>query len=175
MARSLNKVQLIGYLGANPETRTTQTGLQVASFSLATNRQWTDREGALQEEVEWHNIVVWDRLAQICGDHLEKGRLVYVEGRLHTRSYEANGQKQYRTEIVASNMLMLEARNGTEWPQEPQSSQGSQNSRQEERPRAFAEARPVAAGAAASSEGGRGRRSAVRERESLEERDDMPF
>ena len=109
MARSLNKVLLIGRLGADPEMRTTGTGMPVTTFSLATNRNWTDKEGTAQEETDWHNIVVWDRLAQICNEHLSKGRLVYIEGRLRTRTYEANGQKQYRTEIVASDMLMLDA------------------------------------------------------------------
>jgi single-strand DNA-binding protein len=114
MARSLNKVQLIGRLGADPEMRYTGSGMPVTTFSLATNRQWTDREGNAQEETDWHNIVAWDRLAQICNEHLAKGRLVYVEGRLRTRTYEANGQKQYRTEIVASDMLMLDSVGGAE-------------------------------------------------------------
>jgi single-strand DNA-binding protein len=114
MAKSLNKVLLIGRLGADPEMRYTTSGMQVTTFSLATNRQWTDREGNAQEETDWHNIVAWDRLAQICNEHLSKGRLIYLEGRLRTRTYEANGQKQYRTEIVASDMLMLDAAGGGE-------------------------------------------------------------
>ena len=114
MARSLNKVQLIGRLGADPEMRYTGSGMPVTTFSLATNRQWTDREGNAQDETDWHNIVAWDRLAQICNEHLAKGRLVYIEGRLRTRTYEANGQKQYRTEIVASDMLMLDSAAGAE-------------------------------------------------------------
>lgn len=114
MAKSLNKVLLIGRLGADPEMRYTTSGMQVTTFSLATNRQWTDREGNAQEEADWHNIVAWDRLAQICNEHLSKGRLIYLEGRLRTRTYEANGQKQYRTEIVASDMLMLDAAGGGE-------------------------------------------------------------
>ncbi len=113
MARSLNKVQLIGRLGADPEMRYTGSGMPVTSFSLATNRQWTDRDGNTQDETDWHNIVAWDRLAQICNEHLAKGRLVYIEGRLRTRTYEANGQKQYRTEIVASDMLMLDSAAGS--------------------------------------------------------------
>lgn len=114
MARSLNKVLLIGRLGADPEMRYTGSGMPVTSFSLATNRQWTDKEGTAQDETDWHNIVAWDRLAQICNEHLSKGRLVYIEGRLRTRTYEANGQKQYRTEIVASDMLMLDSTGGSE-------------------------------------------------------------
>ena len=114
MARSLNKVQLIGRLGADPEMRYTGSDMPVTTFSLATNRQWTDRAGNAQDETDWHNIVAWDRLAQICNEHLAKGRLVYIEGRLRTRTYESNGQKQYRTEIVASDMLMLDSVGGAE-------------------------------------------------------------
>ena len=110
MARTLNKVQLIGRLGADPEVKVTPSDLTVATFSLATNRQWKNRDGEMQEETDWHNIVAWDRLAEICGEHLVKGRLVYVEGRLRTRSWEQNGQKQYRTEVVASDMLILDGK-----------------------------------------------------------------
>jgi single-strand DNA-binding protein len=110
MARTLNRVQLIGRLGGDPELRHTGTGLPVATFGLATNRQWPGKDGSLQEETEWHTIVVWDKLAQICSEHLTKGRLVYIEGRLHTRSWEYNGQKQQKTEIVASDMLILDSR-----------------------------------------------------------------
>ena len=110
MARTLNRVQLIGRLGGDPELRHTGTGLPVVTFSLATNRQWPGKDGTLQEETEWHTIVAWDKLAQICSEHLTKGRLVYIEGRLHTRSWEYNGQKQQKTEIVAGDMLILDSR-----------------------------------------------------------------
>jgi single-strand DNA-binding protein len=110
MARTLNRVQLIGRLGADPELRYTTAGVPVATLSLATNRQWTAKDGSLQEETEWHTIVAWDKLAQICAEHLAKGRLIYVEGRIHTRSWESNGQKQYKTEIVAADMLILDPR-----------------------------------------------------------------
>jgi single-strand DNA-binding protein len=110
MARTLNRVQLIGHLGADPELRHTGAGLPVATFSIATNRQWPGKDGSLQEETEWHTIVTWDKLAQICSEHLTKGRLVYIEGRLHTRSWETNGQKQQKIEIVASDMLILDSR-----------------------------------------------------------------
>jgi single-strand DNA-binding protein len=112
MARTLNKVMLIGRLGADPEFRYTSTGMPVATFPIATNRQWVARDGSLQEQTEWHNIVAWDKLAQICADHLTKGRLVFIEGRLQTRSWESNGQKMYRTEIVASDMLILDSKSG---------------------------------------------------------------
>ena len=114
MARTLNKVQLIGRLGADPETRFTQAGMQVTTFSLATNRQWTGKDGQQQEETEWHSVVTWDKLAQICSEFLVRGALVYVEGRLHTRSWETDGHKQFRTEVVASDMLMLDSRSARE-------------------------------------------------------------
>jgi single-strand DNA-binding protein len=110
MAKTLNRVQLIGRLGADPELRYTQSGMTVATFGLATNRQWPGKDGTMQEETEWHNIIAWDKLAQLCGDFLAKGRLVYIEGRIHTSTYEREGQKQYKTEIVASDMLLLDQR-----------------------------------------------------------------
>ena len=128
MARTLNKVQLIGRLGADPEVKVTPSDLTVATFSLATNRQWKNRDGEMQEETDWHNIVAWDRLAEICGEHLVKGRLVYVEGRLRTRSWEQNGQKQYRTEVAASDMLILDGKGNVadgEAPPQAQQSNGS--------------------------------------------------
>src|SRR5436305_3585847 len=114
MAKTLNRVQLIGRLGGDPELRYTTAGLPVATFSLATNRQWPGKDGSLQEETEWHTIVAWDKLAQICSEHLTKGRLVFIEGRIHTRSWENNGQKQYKTEIVAGDMLILDSRQPAE-------------------------------------------------------------
>jgi len=113
MSRSLNKVQLIGRLGGDPQMRYTQTGLAVTTFSLATNRQWQGKDGEMREETDWHTIVAWDRLAQICSEHLTKGRLVYIEGRLQTRSWEQDGQTRYKTEIVALDMLILDSRGGT--------------------------------------------------------------
>src|ERR1700730_13077578 len=123
MARTLNRVQLIGRLGGDPELRYTSAGLPVATFSLATNRQWPGKDGSLQEETEWHTIVAWDKLAQICSEHLSKGRLVFIEGRIHTRSWESNGQKQFKTEIVAADMLILDSRQTAEGsePVAPQS------------------------------------------------------
>jgi single-strand DNA-binding protein len=113
MSRSLNKVQLIGRLGGDPQMRYTQTGLAVTTFSLATNRQWQGKDGEMREETDWHTIVAWDRLAQICSEHLTKGRLVYIEGRLQARSWEQDGQTRYKTEIVALDMLILDSRGGT--------------------------------------------------------------
>jgi single-strand DNA-binding protein len=117
MARTLNRVQLIGRLGGDPEMRITTSGMAVTTFSLATDRQWQDREGNMREETDWHTVVAWDRLGQICNEHLTKGRLVFVEGRLRYRSWESNGQKFYKTEVVASDMLILDPKGVTSVPE----------------------------------------------------------
>ncbi|MDY7094293.1 MAG: single-stranded DNA-binding protein [Acidobacteriota bacterium] len=108
----LNKAMLIGNLGRDPEVRTTPSGQTVASFSLATSRRWRDRDGNRQEQTEWHNIVCWGRQAEIAGQYLQKGKQVYVEGRIQTRSWEdrQTGEKKYKTEIVADNFQMLGSR-----------------------------------------------------------------
>jgi single-strand DNA-binding protein len=110
MAKSLNKAMLIGNLGKDPELRYTTSGVAVATFSLATNESWKDQDGNLQERTEWHNIVAWKKLAEICGEWLKKGKKVYIEGRIQTRSYDDKntGTKKYITEIVADNMIMLD-------------------------------------------------------------------
>ena len=110
MAKSLNKVMLIGNLGKDPELRYTTSGVAVATFSLATNESWKDQDGNLQERTEWHNIVAWRKLAEICGEWLKKGKKIYIEGRIQTRSYDDKntGAKKYITEIVADNMIMLD-------------------------------------------------------------------
>lgn len=109
---SVNKVILIGHLGADPEVSTTQQGTALAKFRIATTETWKDRtSGERQERTEWHSIVAWDKLAQICGEYLHKGKMVYVEGSLQTRSWDdQNGQKRYKTEIKANNVLMLSPR-----------------------------------------------------------------
>ena len=105
---SVNKVILIGNLGADPELRYTPSGTAVANFSLATKESWTSKDGGKGERTEWHRIVAWGRLAEICGEYLHKGRLVYVEGRIQTRAWEdREGNKRYTTEIVAQTMQML--------------------------------------------------------------------
>jgi len=105
---SVNKVILIGNLGKDPEIRTTPQGTTLARFSVATTTAWKDASGAKQERTEWHDIVAWEKLAQICGEYLQKGKQVYVEGSLQTRSWEdQNGQKRYKTEVKASNVVML--------------------------------------------------------------------
>jgi single-strand DNA-binding protein len=112
MSRSLNKVMLIGNLGKDPELRYTTSGVAVATFTLATNESWKDADGNLQERTEWHNIVAWKKLAEIVGEWLKKGKKVYIEGRIQTRSYDDKntGAKKYITEIVAENLIMLDGR-----------------------------------------------------------------
>ena len=104
----VNKVIIVGRLGADPETKQVGNGGTVSRLSIATSEQWVDKEGQKQERTEWHRVVVWGKLAEICGRHLAKGRQVYVEGRLQTRSWEdQQGQKRYSTEVVASTVQFL--------------------------------------------------------------------
>lgn len=114
MARSLNKVMLIGNLGADPEIRHTSSGLPVATFRMATSWSRSADGGQREENTEWHNIVAWRRLAEICQQYLKKGSKVYIEGRIQTRSWDdaSTGQKRYMTEIVANDMIMLDPPSG---------------------------------------------------------------
>src|SRR5919201_5341442 len=117
MSRTLNKVQLIGRLGGDPELRYTQSGMARTTFSLATNRAWQDKDGSQREETDWHSIVAWDKLAQNCAEYLSKGRLVYIEGRLQYRSWEFEGKTGTKSEIVALDMLILDSKpNGVAEP-----------------------------------------------------------
>lgn len=110
---NLNKAMIIGNLTRDPEMRNTPSGAQVASFSVATSLVWTDQSGQQQKKTEFHNIVAWRKLAEICGQYLRKGSKVYVEGRLQTTEWTGqDGIKRYRTEIVLENMIMLD-RQGT--------------------------------------------------------------
>ena len=105
----LNRAQLIGNVTRDPESRTTATGQNVCNFGIATNAQWTDQQGQKQQRAEFHNIVAWGKLADICTQYLTKGRRVFLEGRLQTRDWEAqDGTKRRSTEIVADNMIMLD-------------------------------------------------------------------
>ena len=108
----MNKVILIGNLGADPEVRYTPDGAPVANFNLATSESWNDRtSGEKQERTEWHRLVVWRKLAEIAGQYLKKGSKIYVEGKLQTRSWEdQSGQKRYTTEVVVNDMQMLDSR-----------------------------------------------------------------
>lgn len=116
MSSSINKVILIGRLGRDPEVRSTPSGTTVAKFSIATDEKFTDRSGERQERTEWHNIVAWAKLAEICGQYLKKGKLVYIEGSLRTDSWDdkETGVKKYRTEIVARDMQMLDRKGDDE-------------------------------------------------------------
>ncbi|MFA6475023.1 MAG: single-stranded DNA-binding protein [Patescibacteria group bacterium] len=110
----LNKVMLIGRVTKDPEVRTIQSGQMVASFSMATNRQWKDAQGNRQEKGEFHNIVAWRKLAEIIQTYVKKGMKIYIEGRLETRSWDdPQGVKKYRTEIVLDNMIMLDGKNSS--------------------------------------------------------------
>jgi len=106
---SLNKVQLIGNLGADPDVKVLQNGgATVAKLSIATSKKWTDNQGQKQEKVEWHRVIAWNKIAESCGKYLKKGRQVYVEGELQTRSWDdQQGQKHYTTEVVASTVQFL--------------------------------------------------------------------
>ncbi len=105
----LNRATIIGNVTRDPEQRTIASGQTVCSFGIATNMQWTDASGQKQQRAEFHNIVAWGKLAEICGQYLAKGRKVYIEGRLQTREWEAqDGAKRNRTEIVADNMILLD-------------------------------------------------------------------
>ncbi len=107
----VNKAIIIGRLGRDPEVRYTQDGRAIANFSVATSEEWKDRDtGEKKERTEWHRIVAFGRLGEICGEYLAKGRQVYIEGRLQTRSWEKDNVTRYTTEIVASNMQMLESK-----------------------------------------------------------------
>jgi single-strand DNA-binding protein len=133
--KSLNKVTLIGHLGKDPELSYTTSGVAVAKFSIATGERWKDDGGNVQERTEWHNIVAWRKLAEICGQYLKKGSKVYLEGKIQTRSWDDKntGVKRYTTEIIANDLIMLDSKgNGgsgggsglqeapTDEPQEPE-------------------------------------------------------
>ncbi len=108
MAGGVNKVILLGNLGRDPEVRFTPSGQAVANFTIATNESWTDKQGAKQERTEWHRIVVWGKLAELCGEYLKKGRQAFIEGRLQTREWtDKENKKNYTTEIVANNVQFL--------------------------------------------------------------------
>jgi single-strand DNA-binding protein len=139
-ARSLNKVQLIGNLTREPEVRFTGNGTAVATFGIATNRSWKDAEGEVKEAVEFHNIVAWGKLAEICEQLLHKGGKVYIEGSLTTRSWddEESGKKMYRTEVRLSEMILLDSKgkggsgddsttDDTPMPEEEESESGSKD------------------------------------------------
>jgi len=110
--KSVNKVILIGNLGKDPEVKYTPQGTPVAKITLATNERYKDKDGNSQDRTEWHNVVLWQRLAEIAGEYLKKGGKVYIEGRLQTRSWDdkQTGQKKYMTEVVANDLVLLGGR-----------------------------------------------------------------
>jgi len=128
---SVNKVILVGNLGSDPEVKYTPSGAAVANFNIATNENWTSKDGKKEERTEWHRIVVWNKLAELCGEYLAKGRTVYVEGRLQTREWnDKDGNKRYTTEIVAQTIQFLGG--GAERGQRRAASQGGAPARMEE-------------------------------------------
>jgi single-strand DNA-binding protein len=112
MSRDLNKVMLTGRLGQDPDVSYTQQGSARVTFTVASNRSWKDGDGQIREEAQWTPIVAWDKLGEICAEYLRKGSRIYVEGRLQTRSWEdaESGEKRYKTEVVASEMIMLDTK-----------------------------------------------------------------
>jgi single-strand DNA-binding protein len=112
MAKSVNKVILIGNLGKDPEVKVTPSGTPVAKFTLATNERYKDKAGQWQDRTEWHNLVAWQRTAEIIGEYVKKGSKVYIEGRLQTSSWDdkTTGEKKYRTEIIVSDLVLLSGR-----------------------------------------------------------------
>lgn len=111
MAKDLNKVQLTGHLGADPEMRYTAQGSPVTTFRVASNRTWRDKDGNSHEETEWFRIVAWDKLGEICNQYLTKGTRVYIEGRLQTRKWvDRDGQERYTTEVIAQDMIILSSK-----------------------------------------------------------------
>lgn len=121
-----NLAILIGNLGADPEVRHTQSGTQVTSFRIATTERWKGQDGQMQENTEWHSIVAWAKLAEICGEYLKKGSRCYVEGRIQTRKYhqDSSGSDRYVTEIVAREMKMLSSSGGGQGGSFPEPPQG---------------------------------------------------
>ncbi|HSY50787.1 MAG TPA: single-stranded DNA-binding protein [Thermoanaerobaculia bacterium] len=116
MSGTVNRVILVGRLGKDPEIRSIPSGTSVAKFSLATDEKFTDKNGQKQERTEWHNIVAWGKLAEICGQYLRKGKLVYIDGSIRTDSWDdkETGVKKYRTEIIAKDMQMLDKKGDDE-------------------------------------------------------------
>lgn len=136
MSRGLNKAQLIGRLGQDPEVRQMPSGQAVANISVATSESWKDKEtGEKKERTEWHRVTMYGRLAEIAGEYLKKGAQVYIEGRLHTREWEKDGIKRFSTEIICEDMQMLGSAR----------TDGGANTGGQQRPQAQSNAKPAAA------------------------------
>ena len=144
----VNKVILVGNLGRDPELRHTPQGQAVANFTLATSENWTGRDGQKQERTEWHRVVVWGKLAELCGKYLAKGRKAYIEGKLQTREWEKDGIKRYTTEIIVDingTMQLLGGRPGSEGdaPRAPRPQREPQQSAPQQRPAPQPAAQPA--------------------------------
>lgn len=158
---SVNKVILVGRLGQNPEVRYTPSGAAVANFSVATNESWTDKSGQKQERTEWHRVVVWGKLAELCSQYLSKGRQCYVEGRLQTRQWQdKDNQTKYTTEVQAQTVQFLGG-GASDRAERPQDGAGAYSSN-------------YAGGAAPSAAPAAGPQGGPREEPSFTE-DDIPF
>ena len=142
MPKAVNKVILVGNSGKDPEIKYAPSGVAVAKFSLATNEKYKDKNGEWQDRTEWHNIVAWDRLAEIVGEYVHKGDKLYIEGKLQTSSWEDRntGDKKYRTEVIARDIVLLGSRDGGE-------EQPGEATQQKRKPRT-----PVHAGASESED-----------------------
>ncbi len=130
---NLNKAMIIGNLTRDPETRNTPSGQTVTSFSVATNMVWTDQSGQQQKKVEFHNVVAWRRLAEICGQYLQKGSKVYIEGRLQTNEWTGqDGVKRFKTEIITENMIMLDNKGNGPQKSSPENASSEKKQNKEE-------------------------------------------
>ena len=171
MSRGLNKVQIIGHLGRDPEMRYTPSGKPMTTFTVAVSRTWNSTDGERHTETEWFNVVAWGSLAEICKQYLVKGQQVYIEGRLQTRSWDdQNGQKRYTTEIVADQMTMLGRPGGGR----AEGGEGGSYSRSEPAMNARSSGGGSFGGGAPSGQGGGGGYSAPSSLPPQAE-DDLPF
>jgi single-strand DNA-binding protein len=179
MAKDLNKVQLTGHLGADPEMRYTAQGSAVTTFRVASNRTWKDRDGGTHEDTEWFRIVAWDKLGEICNTYLTKGTRVYVEGRLQTRKWtDRDGQDRYTTEVVAQDMIILSSRSERSLP--PDALPEVEEPEATSSPPAPSRRAPAAPGGAVERPSGASSRAPARpaarnQPQPIENDDDIPF
>jgi len=139
---NLNQVQIIGRLGQDPEIRYMPNGKAVANISIATSEKWKDQSGAQQEKTEWHRVTMYDRLAEIAGEYVSKGSLIFIQGKLQTRKWDKNGVDMYTTEIIAQQMQMLDSKQqgtqqqgGQQTRQQPQQNNQQGQNRQQQAPK----------------------------------------
>src|SRR5262245_32081209 len=181
MSRGLNKVQIIGRLGREPEMRFTNEGKPVTNFTVATGDKWTDRDGNERDDTEWFRVEAWDRLAQTCNDYLHKGDQVYIEGRLKTRKYtDKDGIERTSVDLVASNMLMLTTKGSGGGSNGGYDDGGDEEpapapARPVARPVAEARSAPPARTAAAPARPAAPRSSGRNQPQPIESEDDIPF